>query len=173
MTSIDISLGSGWNWISIPATTQDISMTVSDLSFSWTSGDYLKNQISFAEYYTDYSYNNFFGTLKNINSPGDMIKLKVENSGNLVINNASYNDMSYTINVVSGWNWIPYCFNSTKDLSYVLSDNSFTDGDFIKSQNQFAHYYDQYGWFGSLTQFEKNKGYKVKLKNSMTLKFKI
>ena len=116
----------------------------------------------------------FFGPLQTIEYPGDMIKIKVENSGNLVINNASYNDMSYTINVVSGWSWIPYCFNSNKDISYVLSDNSFTNGDYIKSQTEFAEYYDEYqGWYGTLNQFEKNKGYKIRLQNSMTLKFKI
>ena len=62
MTSIDISLASEWNWISVP-TSQDIStQATSDLSFLWTAGDYFKNQTQFTEYY---SSNGFFWTTTN------------------------------------------------------------------------------------------------------------
>lgn len=170
MTSNNISLVSGWNYISIPVSQgKNVSTDASsNLTFSWTANhDYFKNQTQFTQYYDGYG---LFGTLKTIEYPGDMIKIKVKNPGNLVINNSNYiTDSSYIINISEGWNWIPYCFENSQNIDSLSS--GFSDGDFIKNHTQFTQFYNGYGWFGTLKKFEKNKGYKIKVSNSMSLKF--
>ena len=175
---MNIFLKSGWNEISIPIS---IDMKIRDLSFQhWTFGDIIKTQTEFTDYYDGYG---FFGVLEKISPPGEMIKIKVENSGNLVIDTSYNTNDNYQITLHIGWNWIPYLFENSLLITSLFSDTSFVHDDYIKSRGDddningrdrirgFSVYYDGYGFYGSLTTFEKNFAYMMKVSQGMTLTF--
>jgi len=70
------------------------------------------------------------------------------------------------------WNWISINL-SKPDMSIgtVLGFLTLTDGDYIKSQNESATWYDGFGWFGELTHLEPLKGYMLKVSHPETLIF--
>jgi hypothetical protein len=67
------------------------------------------------------------------------------------------------INLYSGWNWISInVINNDMSLNSVLSSIN-SNGQFIKDQEYYADYYDDFGWFGSLNEIDNVSMYKLKM----------
>ena len=74
-------------------------------------------------------------------------------------------DINLTLN--PNWTWIGYPVNVSQALNESFSGFIPRHGDYIKSQTEYAIYYDYYGWDGSLLLLESGKGYMYK--NSDTI----
>ena len=65
-----------------------------------------------------------------------------------------------------GWNWISAGSDQIRSLWNKDNRNGlFGDahpGDIIKDQRGFARFYENFGWFGSLTKIRPGNGYRYK-----------
>jgi hypothetical protein len=164
--TFNVSLTTGWNWFSVNTLLSDMTLG-KVLTLVNTNGDYIKNQIASATYYTGFGW---FGTLTTID-PTKLYKLKIQNSSNISYSGVPVNVNSTQITLVSGWNWIGYLPQKAQSLTDALSSLSLANLDYIKNQTKSATYYSGFGWFGTLTQLSPTEGYMIKLTNPGTLKY--
>ncbi|OQY27257.1 MAG: hypothetical protein B6244_11170 [Candidatus Cloacimonetes bacterium 4572_55] len=85
------------------------------------------------------------------------------------VNNCSF--CSVSINLVPVWNWISVNVDAD-DMSLnttLASINGASDR--IKSQEGYAEYYSGSGWYGSLTEINPRKMYKIRMTSNATLDF--
>ena len=67
------------------------------------------------------------------------------------------------IGLYAGWNWISLnVINDDMSLNSVLTSID-GNGKFIKSQEYYADYYDDFGWFGSLDEIDNVSMYKLQM----------
>jgi len=67
------------------------------------------------------------------------------------------------VDLFSGWNWISLnIIDNDMSLNSVLSSID-GNGQFIKSQEYYADYYDDFGWFGSLNEIDNVSMYKLQM----------
>ncbi len=159
-----ISFIPGWNWFSVNTTLSDMTLG-NVLSAVNTNGDYIKNQVSSATYYTGFGW---FGTLTVID-PTKLYKIKVQNSVNITLSGIPSDCSTTSIGLVTGWNWIGYLPQSSSSINEALSSLSLSNLDYIKNQTKSATYYTGFGWFGSLTDLSPDEGYMMKLAGPGTL----
>ena len=70
-----------------------------------------------------------------------------------------------SISLYNGWNWMSLnVIDDDMSLNSILSS---IDGNaqFIKNQEYYADYYEGFGWFGSLNEFDNKSMYKIKMLN--------
>jgi hypothetical protein len=176
-------LALGWTWVSL--NTQTVLDTGDLLSvdglfdgITLLDGDYMKSQSQFTQYYEAYSV--FYGTLNSLLNT-EMYKVKMAGAGT---NRAGVNadglipltvtgvpvELPLTATVANGWNYMPCPYQSAMDLADAVPDISYYQGDLIKSQTDFATYYDIaatassaafQGWYGQLTTVDPGQGYKL------------
>jgi hypothetical protein len=162
----NLLLNSGWNWFSVNTTISN--MTIGNVLTNVTSnGDFIKDQVSSATYYTGTGW---FGTLTTI-SPVRLYKIRVQNSCNISYSGTPVDVIATGIILVTGWNWIGYLPQSAMPIASALSSLSFSNLDYIKSQTKSSTYYSGTGWFGTLTQLLPGEGYMMKLANPATLRY--
>jgi len=67
------------------------------------------------------------------------------------------------ISLYDGWNWISLnIIDDDMSLNSLLSSIN-GNAQFIKSQEYYADYYDDFGWFGSLNNLDNKSMYKLKM----------
>tara|TARA_B110000046_G_scaffold99652_1_gene107155 strand:- start:254 stop:775 length:522 start_codon:yes stop_codon:yes gene_type:complete len=67
------------------------------------------------------------------------------------------------------WTWVSiYLVLDSMGINDLIPTGN-ADGDFIKSQHKFAHYYVGYGYFGTLNEIAITEMYKVLTLNSRTV----
>ena len=71
----------------------------------------------------------------------------------------------------SGWTWISNPYQQPIALPEGVPIFSFSQGDQIKSQSEFAEYYAGFGWFGTLMSLQPGSGYKVRVAGGGTATF--
>ena len=78
-----------------------------------------------------------------------------------------------TTTVAAGWNWIGYPRPTPAGLDDALADLRGEPLDIIKSQTEFAEYFNAAnGWEGSLTHLRPGEGYKLKVAGAGTITFR-
>ena len=75
------------------------------------------------------------------------------------------------IDLNKGWTWVSFHVADSRfnDIKATFEESVLANDDQIKSQNQFTRFENE-NWFGSLTQLQNTKMYKVKLAQSNILK---
>ena len=166
VVTFSASFVTGWNWFSVNTLKSD--MTLANVLTTVTSnGDYIKNQVSSATYYTGTGW---FGSLT-VLDPTKLYKLKIQNNCSISYSGAPVNINSTTIGLVSGWNWIGYLPQAAQPIANGFSSLSLSNLDYVKNQTKSSTYYTASGWFGSLTSLSPGEGYMVKVANPGTLKY--
>ncbi|MCF7918666.1 MAG: SUMF1/EgtB/PvdO family nonheme iron enzyme [Candidatus Cloacimonetes bacterium] len=152
---ISKSLTAGWNWISLNVLSE--SMNINNvLSSIGESGDYIKNQATFATYYPGAGW---FGSLNEI-SIYSMYMLDMNQPDTLEFLGSPIDVIDTEFNIVHGWNWISFAPQESEPINYALyglDDNA----SYIKNQTSFANYYTGAGWFGALSSMSPLDGYKL------------
>jgi hypothetical protein len=158
------ALTTGWNWFSLNIHNPDMSPD-SVLSSLGGSGDYIKDQTSYAEYVP--AWGGWFGALDTLNcSSTYLIKM---NSPDTLILNGDPHEVTTPIPLTSGWNWISYLPQAPMDLDDALASLE-NNGLYIKNQASYAEYVEDWGgWFGTLTEMRPLDGYKIKMNSADTL----
>lgn len=151
-----IELKQGWNWYS---TFIDMNGEEGLDALKESLGNnagIIKSQTEFTLYYDEQgvwdgslkSYDNKIFYMINMLDP-----MTVEMRGVVT-------DMSnYEIIIKPGWNWINYSNNEGRTINEVNFGFTPTEGDLIKSQTEFAKYYEGFGWDGSLKMLESGGAY--------------
>jgi len=151
----------GWNWISFNQTFEYMSI---DSVFN-SIGDaptYIKSQSEYSDYYSDFGW---FGTLETINNLS-MYKINMLNSDALALR-GTFIDINTTIfNLSEGWNWIGYSPQSSIGIETALLNIPHNYATYIKSQSEYADYYSDFGWFGTLETMHPLNGYLLFLTES-------
>ena len=156
-----ISLGtyySGWNWISINQSFDDMSLN-SILGNLDGNAEFIKNQSGYADFYPEFGW---FGTLDTIDNIS-MYKLKMLNSDALAYRGNNVNPDEVILSLLSGWNWIGYTPNINLDVNVALSNIPIGNAEFLKSQSGYTDFYPEFGWFGTLDTMSPLQGYLLRL----------
>ena len=138
---MEIDSASGWNWFSVNALSDD--MTVNSLlsNLSLVDNDYIKGQTSNATYFSG------FGWYPNLDlSLEEFYMLNLANSGTMNYEGAPTDPADYPIDIASGWNWVGYLPQSDMDVNSALASLSIANNDYIKGQTANATYFDGFGW---------------------------
>jgi len=152
---------SGWNWMSVNATGEDMGVNNVFASAPFAQGDYIKSQTQDATYYDGYG---FYGSLEQVD-PTQTYLLKLGSSSSFTYEGVSIDVENTPVDVSAGWNWVGYLPPNSMPISTAFVNASFAQGDYIKSQTQDATFYDGYGFYGSLEQMHPLTGYLVKVGN--------
>ena len=162
----ELGYPSGWSWLSINTVGDDMSVNTILADMSPAEGDILKDQSSFAIY--DPTVGWFPSTFEV--DPQQMYKLKLTDLDTLEMIGYAVDVELDTVKINTGWNWVGFTPQESYPVNDALEslDNVIT-GDLIKSQDAFAQFLENYGWFGSLTYMSPNDGYLLKSSNQDTL----
>ena len=175
-----ITLNPGWTWA---------SFNVSDPRFTnlnqLTSGMNLStsDQIqsiapslfdSYQFYSTGSALNGWSGGISSNGgiSTNKMYKIKIANGGELKMKGVPADLTTWSFNLQTGWNWLPYVANKNIPIGDALANLDPSDGDLIKSQNLFATYSSAArAWKGSLTYLNQSEGYMINVTKAQTFTY--
>lgn len=154
----NVSLASGWNWISFNLHNNNLSDVDATLSNGvWSAGDQVKdnNNKAFASYSTKKGWVSDGLTFDNITS----YLLYTANEQSLSVSGNEVDVTSTMIPVRNGrWNYISYLPLVNMTVKEALAGYEAMENDVVRSQNQFAMYTGK-SWIGNLTYMESGKGY--------------
>lgn len=150
------TLSAGWNWFS---TYINMSGAEGFEMLKQALGDnalVIKSQMGFVRYYDEYDM--WSGSLTTVDND-NMYKINMKNEHTITMQGFMTDILNFNLTLQSGWNWISYPLNEELNLNDI--DFGFTpkQGDYIKSRDQFAKYYEGYGWSGSLEVLKPGEGY--------------
>ena len=161
----NVGLDTGWNWFSINAVSDDMSLT-NVLSSIDGSSNYIKGQGAYADYYDGFGW---WGTLESLNNE-EMYKLVAVSEDAIEFTGSPVDVSSVNIGLSAGWNWIGFAPQESMDIVPALSS---IDGlaTYIKGQGAYADYYDGFGWWGTLASLEPYEGYMLNTTAGGTLTY--
>ena len=165
-------LKKNWNWISVYVNNKesynDINSVLSSIN---PNGIILKSTNAYSEYITKLgnwdSGNDVEGNITKI-STSSMYKLQMSAADTLVVNGEQADGTS--IQVKSGWNWIPYTRSFSMSIDDALASAEPTRNDEIKGMEGFAMY-DGTAWNGTLKALTPGKGYIYYSSNETTISY--
>lgn len=147
-------------------------------SITLVDNDYMKSQSEFTQYYESFSV--FYGTLDTLLNT-EMYKVKMIAGGNRATGSPARISVPVTgtpvtlplgANIANGWNYVPCPYQYSVTLEDgALPTITYYQGDLVKSQTDFATYYDIpasasaaafTGWYGQMTTMDPGLGYKLK-----------
>ena len=168
--SMDYQLNAGWNWISFNLNDPDLAVVNDLLAGTGSDGDIIKNRSAFDLY--DQA-TGWYGTLTLSGgmAHGDMYKLYLSEAAEIQLIGSPVSASDNVISLNAGWNHLGYIPQFKMTLQEALVNMSPTEGDLIKTENEFAMYSDALGWVGSLDKMEPGQGYMLYLNNASTLEY--
>ena len=159
---VDMLFNEGWNWVSFNTVNQDMSL-ISLFSSLDDNAEYIKSQSEYADYYPEFGW---FGTLDTINNVS-MYKVSMLDEDNLEYLGFPVDVENTVLSLNSGWNWIGYTPQFSQEINNALSNLPNEYGVYLKSQFEYADYYDQVGWFGTLESMDPYLGYQINLNDAV------
>lgn len=156
LSTHSIELKQGWNWYStyIDINGEDGFSVLKDMLGN--NAKIIKSQTEFALYYEEQAI--WDGSLKSYDNKV-FYMINMLNPLTLEMQGVMTDMSNYEIIIKPGWNWINYSNNEEKNLNEVDLGFTPTDGDLIKSQTEFAKYYEGFGWDGSLNVMKSGGAY--------------
>jgi hypothetical protein len=157
LTSQDIFLTPGWNWISFNVLPGDISLS-SVFTDVLSQVEQVKSQTQSAIH----SNNAWKGDLTDLGGIGSykMYKVKVSSACTLTATGTAISPTS-PITLQTGWNWVTYLPTTSMSIATAL-DSIKSKVIQVKSRTQSATYSGSV-WSGTLTQLEPGQGYAIKM----------
>ena len=155
----------GWNWWSTYVEADDLMDQMK--SGLGADGKQIKSQSKFTMNYGS----TWMGQLNSIENDQTYM-IQANNACTVELTGAPVNPADYPITLNTGWKWIGYPCTEEMNVSDALAGITPTAGDQIKAQGNFATYYNNIGWMGSLRKLTPGAGYMYKLNgSSQTLVF--
>lgn len=179
VTGQQITLNQGWTWI---------SFNVDDVRFNDLDGltdslilnnyDIIKSNAPalFDIYNIDINDPSGTGWSGSISNNGGvmsnkMYKIKQSVSQNLNIQGVPVNLDTWSFNLSENWNWLPFVGSKNIKINEALANLEANEGDFIKSQYEFAVYNPSIGWKGSLNYLKAGYGYMLNTSTSQNFTY--
>ena len=145
----------GWNWWSTCIEQEGIEglgMLQDGLDGNGIS---IRSQADgYIDYYAGYGW---YGSLSSINNESSY-KIKTEAPCSVAMTGRGAVPSQHPIALSHGWTWMGYVPSTAMDVNEALSGLNAVQGDMLKSQQGYADYYPNYGWFGSLNTIEPGMG---------------
>lgn len=156
-------LASGWNWISLNVSNNNMSDINTLLANNtWTSDDQLKSE---TDGFVSYSQSGWVGTLNSLNNKS-MYMMRTGKAQSLDITGSEVDTKTNKLKILGTmsngtprWNYISYLPVDNMTLKEALAGYEASEGDIVKSQTSMAMYDGNVGWIGSLGYMESGKGY--------------
>lgn len=168
----EIALQAGSNWISfnvVPIVTTDMNMLLGSLNAE--TGDLIK-VMKGANIDETSVYDSLTGWDGNMQIENEhMYKFFISNADTLRVLGLPINPLEKPFELTQNWNWISYLPQLNMEINEALATLNATEGDLIKSQNNFAVFDDRLGWLGSLKYMQADKGYMLHLANTGALTY--
>ena len=140
-------------------------------SVELVSGDYVKTQGEFTEYYIYDSFTGWFGTLDSLSNDVSY-KLHVSKADQNVVITGLAIELPKVVSLKQGWNYLAYPYPIEASLGDVAPRGNFSSGDSLKSQVSFADYYgEQNIWFGPMAVMTPGRGYMIRVADNMNANF--
>jgi len=175
-----VTLQKGWTWVSfnvnddrfgnLNALTIGTELSTSDLIQSNSPALFDSYQF----YAAGAANNGWSGTISSNGgiSNTKMYKFKLAKAGELKLTGIQADLSTWSFNLQSGWNWMPFVANKNIPIGDALSNLNPSEGDLIKSQTLFAIYNSATrSWKGSLTYLNQSEGYMINVANAQTLTY--
>ena len=152
-----------WNWISVYVDNMESGNDINAvLECINPNGTIIKNASAHSEYLTImgkwHSEENVAGNVSKVSSRS-MYKLHMNAPDTLAISGEPADGKD--IQIVKGWNWIPYSRNFSMSVDDALANAEPARNDQIKGQEGYAMY-NGTSWNGTLTSLAPGKGYLYK-----------
>lgn len=160
----DMVLKPVWSWVSLNVKSPysgDISTLMRRVQ--WENGDQLKDPETQSFYnYNKGAWHYSKGDVKDSLTCDRMYYIMVKTAKTVQIDGTPMKDESQrTIKIRNGWNYIGYTPMMNLPVKEALTDffSKATEGDIIKSQDEFATFSKEAGWQGNLKYMKPGKGY--------------
>lgn len=154
------SMAAGWNWWStyIEQNNQD-GLTALENGLG-NRGLTIKSQNEFVDNYYEYmGYNYWYGSLESINNEQSYL-VNVSESCDLTMRGTPAKSENHPVTIQPNWNWIGYSVGMSQAIGTAMDGFSPAGDDVIKSQTDYAFYYEGYGWYPDDFMMVSGKGYK-------------
>ena len=148
-----IPFANGWNWMSSYVELSNID----GLGILETGLGDIGVQIQSQDAYV-INYNGYWmGMLESITNEQTYM---VQTNDDIIVEicGPAAQTANHPITMNEGWNWIGYPVNASMTVNEAFATFIPTDGDQVKSQGDYAIYYDGYGWMGDLDTITPNMG---------------
>lgn len=179
VTGQQVSFNQGWTWTSFNVTdTRFSNLNALTRTLSLSTSDLIKSNAPalFDAYQKDAANPANSGWAGTISSNGGiftnrMYKVNLATAQKLNIKGVPVNLNTWTINLTTGWNWLPFVVSKNIPITDALANLKASDGDVIKSQSLFAIYSAIGGWKGSLTYLRAGEGYMLQTGIAQTFSY--
>lgn len=155
-----MALANGWTWWSTPIeiTNGETALTMLENSLGH-NGMTIKSKNDFTiNYYGEVEEDLWYGGLEAItNEQGYMIQTR--NACTVYMTGTYANPADHEITLTQNWNWIGYPVQTSQYVTTALSGLNSSDGDLLKDKNNFATYYEGFGWYPDDFVLNPGKGY--------------
>lgn len=155
-----VALAQGWNWWSTYVEqdgTNGLEMLETALGHN---GLTIKSQNEFVDNYYQYMNEDYwYGSLESIHNEQSYV-LNVSEDCNFILNGIRAMPANHPITIYPNWTWIGYPMATPQAVSTALSGFNPSGDDVIKSQTDYAFYYEGYGWFPEDFALVPGNGYK-------------
>ena len=161
--STAIPLVAGWNWVSfnlMMTDSNDLNKLLNNIVL--TDGDLIRDQSKFADYNTSGGWAGSLASPLAGIKPESSYRLRLATRDTLEISGVEIDPSKRPIQLNTGWNWIGFGSQRNLSVTEAFSSLNSSNGDLVKSQNQFALYDPVIGWVGNLTTLMPGKGYMYK-----------
>ncbi len=167
LTELEYALSPGWNWISFPLASTQLSTVPGPMSqLSPNEGDEIKSKNKFLTRDSGI----WDGSLTAYNTM-EAYKVKVTDRDTFRYSGTFIDPSTEPIAIIPGWNWISVKSEFIIDIPSAMSALDPKTGDLIKGQRSFAIYEDGFGWGGNLDFLEPQQGYMLKYHTGDLLTF--
>ena len=122
--------------------------------------------------YTDYYGEDYgwWGSLTSINNESSY-RVVASTPCTVTMTGTEAVPSQHPITLNHGWTWMGYVPSTAMDVNAALANLNAFVGDMVKSQQGYADYYEDYGWYGSLNTIEPGMGLMYYSSNGETVTF--
>ena len=157
---MNIDFSSGWNWFSVNALQDDMSVNAAFSGLPAQEGDFIKSQTISSQYYSGFGWYPDSWSV----SPENMYLLNLASSGSMEYEGNPADPLQTPVSLSPGWNWIGYVPQVSLAVSDALSNSPLVANDYIKSQTTSATFYDGYGFYPAFDMMPTS-GYMLQVAN--------
>jgi len=141
------NLAAGWNWWSTYVemnNTNGLEMLQNGLGHN---GLTIKSQNDFTDnYYQDMGEDYWYGSLESLRNE-DGYLINVLENGEVTSSGLAAIPLLHPITIQPQWNWIGYPVSVPQTVTTALAGFNPSGDDMLKGQDDFASYYEGYGWY--------------------------
>ena len=149
-------LAQGYNWWSTYIEQEGINGLEMLENSLGGNGVAIRSQASgYTDYYgEDYGW---WGSLASINNESSY-RVVTNAPCTITMTGSAAAPSQHPITLNQGWTWMGYVPSTAMEVNTALSGLESLEGDMLKSQQGYADYYPNYGWYGSLNTIEPGMG---------------